>query len=147
MRKIITRTGMAMALLLNACGQDPASPEGEIEVSPAVALAGIEDCVAEARTCAAAARSAADGQRCADKLRACIGPLVTRVRGRIRGLEGSFPVPQIPIPGFDGGFPVPRGNDKVRACVMTLDSCLAGNADPKTCAAEARACVRAAALP
>jgi hypothetical protein len=144
MRMIITGTGLAAALLLNACGQDPATSDEAIEVSPTVALAALEDCIAEARACAAAARTAAGGQGCGDKLRACIGPLIARVTQRIRGLDGSFRSPPISIPGLDGGFPVPPGNDKVRACVTTLNECLAGSADPRTCAAEARACVRSA---
>lgn len=62
--------------------------------------------------------------------------------------DGGFPRP--PVPGFDGGPPMPPpvpdgGVLDPRACLDDLQKCLFSKTDPMTCAADARACLTAAA--
>jgi len=143
MKNVIYIIGVAGASLFIGCGQGSIESTRSTDsvATSSEALGVVQGCIDEAKACAAAAKSVADGEACGQKLRACLAPLIAEA--------GTVNIPPITIP--DAALPpVPDPNAvavAVKACVATLATCLQGSTDPKTCADDARTCIKATVTP
>jgi hypothetical protein len=137
MKKIICGIVVG-ASLFAGCGQGSVGPVGGTPGSSSEALAVVDDCVAQAKTCASAAKSVADGEACGKQLRACLEPLIAE----------AGTVPPVVIPPIDAALPpIPdpaKVEAAVRACVDALHTCLTSSTDPMTCADQAHTCIKQA---
>ena len=165
---------VSAAAVVSACTL-AADPQGtESSSSSSDALDTVVGCQMADQTCRMAAKTAAEETACRQGLSSCLMSIFSEAgrpelpqRPDDAGLpmfpqrpddagfpmlpgrpDGGFQRP--PIPGFDGGPPMPPpvpdgGVLDQRACLDDLQRCLFSKTDPMTCAADARACLAAAA--